>query len=114
METGKLKNMIVLKNLPSNLIEEAIVIVKPNKKIKSLKKIENIKKYSIESNITNKNDYVLSEAENVITSYLKEIEKKEINFVKNNAKEKKYKRLKKYACIASIIILIQGIILIFR
>lgn len=37
METEKFKNMIVLKNLPSNLIEEAFVVIKPNKKIKELK-----------------------------------------------------------------------------
>ena len=28
METSKMKNMVVLKNLPSNMIEEAIVIFK--------------------------------------------------------------------------------------
>ena len=30
METSKMKNMVVLKNLPSNMIEEAIVIFKEN------------------------------------------------------------------------------------
>ena len=34
MEESKLKNMVVLKNLPSNLIEEVIVILKSNKKVK--------------------------------------------------------------------------------
>ena len=35
METSKMKNMVVLKNLPSNMIEEAIVIFKENSKIKA-------------------------------------------------------------------------------
>ena len=31
MEKSQMKNMVILKNLPSNLIEEAIVILKSNK-----------------------------------------------------------------------------------
>ena len=34
MKTDIMKNVIILKNLPSNLIDEAIVIVKDKKKIK--------------------------------------------------------------------------------
>ena len=34
MEANKMKNMIVLKNLPSNIVDEAFVILKPNSKIK--------------------------------------------------------------------------------
>ena len=40
METSNMKNMVVLKNLPSNLVEEAIVILKSSKKVKKLEKIE--------------------------------------------------------------------------
>ena len=40
MEASKMKNMVVLKNLPSNLVEEAIVILKSNKHVKKLEKIE--------------------------------------------------------------------------
>ena len=41
MEESRTKNTIVLKNLPSNMIEEAIVIFKENSKIKPIL----IKKY---------------------------------------------------------------------
>lgn len=34
METSNMKNIVVLKNLPSNIVEEAIVILKGNKKNK--------------------------------------------------------------------------------
>ena len=40
MSQGNLKNMVVLKNLPSNIVEEAIVILKSNKKIRQVEKIE--------------------------------------------------------------------------
>ena len=40
METSNLKNMVVLKNLPSNIVDEAIIVLKTNKKAKKLQKIE--------------------------------------------------------------------------
>ena len=36
MNTGNLKNIVVLKDLPSNLVEEAIVVLKENQKIQKL------------------------------------------------------------------------------
>ena len=33
MSIESMKNMVVLRNLPSNIVEEAIVILKPNVKI---------------------------------------------------------------------------------
>ena len=43
MKTDIMKNVIILKNLPSNLIDEAIVIVKDKKKIKDINYKENEK-----------------------------------------------------------------------
>ena len=40
MEQSNLKNMVILKDIPSNIIEEAIIILKENKKAKRLEKIE--------------------------------------------------------------------------
>ena len=40
MEASNLKNMVVLKNLPSNIVDEAIIVLKTNKKVKKLQKIE--------------------------------------------------------------------------
>ena len=36
MDTSNLKNIVVLKNLPSNLVEEEIVVLKKNKKLHKL------------------------------------------------------------------------------
>ena len=44
METSNMKNMVVLKNLPSNLVEEAIIILKSNKKVKKLQKTRKSRK----------------------------------------------------------------------
>ena len=48
MESSNMKNMVILKNLPSNLVEEAIIILKSNKKAKKLEKID--KNNKIEKN----------------------------------------------------------------
>ena len=40
MEVSNMKNIVVLKNLPSNIVEEAIIILKTNKEAKRLEYIE--------------------------------------------------------------------------
>ena len=45
MESSNLKNMVVLKNLPSNIVDEAIIILKASKKIRKVEKIDQSKKY---------------------------------------------------------------------
>ena len=51
MNQSDLKNMIVLKNLPSNIVEEAIIVLKANKKVKNLEKIEKNKTIDNKQNI---------------------------------------------------------------
>ncbi len=115
METSNMKNMVVLKNLPSNLVEEAIIVLKSSKKVKKLEKIE--KKSNVEKNDTNKKgkDYVLKEAEMLVSSYISKLEnnheEKQCKMIKNN---RKYVRLKNYAYLASIIIVIQAMLLIIK
>ena len=102
------KNTIVLKNIPSNLVEEAIIVLKENKKAMRLQKIEN-KKGTKENIVPINKDYVIKEAELVISNYLKtreDEEEKQIQISKNV----KYLRLKKYAYIATAIIFIQFLV----
>ena len=47
MESSSLKNMVVLKNLPSNIIDEAIVILKNGNKIKDFEKANKEEKENI-------------------------------------------------------------------
>ena len=56
METGNVKHIIVLKNLPSNLVDEAIVFVKANKNARKLEYVEKTSVLEYEEDI-NKSDY---------------------------------------------------------
>ena len=59
MEASNLKNMVVLKNLPSNIVDEAIIILKNSKKIKKLEKVENNKTTNKKEKQTTQKDYIL-------------------------------------------------------
>ena len=93
MNSNQLKNIIVLKDLPSNLIEEAFIILKNNKKTKSLKTID--KNTNLEKTNAKKDEFIVKEAEMIISSYLSKIEK-ERQFKSYSVRqiESKYKRLK--------------------
>lgn len=112
MKQSDLKNMVVLKNLPSNIVEEAIVILKTNKKVKKLEKIE---KNKITENIVSEkkeNDYILKEAEMLVYNYISGLEQKNNEKKINNQKmNQKYKRIKNYAYMTSLIIIIETIML---
>ncbi len=106
MQEGNYKNTIVLKNVPSNIVEEAILVLKENKKVWALEKINN--KVNENKDIIKK-DYIVKEAEIVVTDYIEKITKKEKeNQIKN--KNLKYKRLKRYAFFTTFIMIIQIII----
>ena len=114
MDISNMKNMVVLKNLPSNIVEEAIVILKNNKKAKKLEYAES-KSNNFKVNVTNKqnsNDYIVNEAEMLITNYITNFEKtKEIN---NKNLRKKYLKMKKISLILGIISIIQMAIILIR
>jgi len=89
MEDNKLKNIVVLKNLPSNIVEEAIVVLKQNK----VKLPEYApKKEERPQGKDESREYILSEAQMVISDYLGTIENRKMK--PNNLLEKKYKRLR--------------------
>lgn len=115
METSNMKNMVVLKNLPSNLVEEAIVILKSSKKVKNLEKIDKNNKLEETKSIKKEKDYVLKEAEMLVSSYISKIEnnheQKQDVIAKKN---KKYIRLKRYALLSSMVILLQTMLLILK
>ncbi|MFR1972659.1 MAG: hypothetical protein ACLS3W_04575 [Clostridia bacterium] len=129
MKTDIMKNVIILKNLPSNLIDEAIVIVKDKKKIKDINYSEFIKdggeKFSSSVNRQTSNrviqgymkeedlkkledtkkeerKYVIKEAEIVVTNYLSKIDNK-MPEKRIKRLEKSYKRAKKMSIILGII-----------
>ena len=109
MNSNQMKNMIVLKNLPSNLIDEAFIILKNNKKIKSLERVENKKGNVVEKEKTG--DYIIKEAEMVIGDYLSKIEKeKQIKTYAIKRIEEKYKRLKVVSIVLCIVVFLNVIL----
>ncbi len=115
MEQNNLKNIIVLKDLPSNIVEEAIVILKTNKKAKRVQKIERRKKANEQEKKPKQSDYILKEAEMLVSNYIIGIEEKKQAKKENNKKsEIKYRRLKSYAYITSFILLIESIYLLIK
>ena len=110
MNSNQMKNIIVLKNLPSNLIDEAFIILKNNKKIKSLERIE--KKPSNQMEKSQKGEYIVKEAEMVISSYMSKIEnEKQIKSYSMKKIENKYKKMRGIAIILSLVVFINLIIM---
>ena len=83
--------MIVLKDLPSNLIEEAFVVLKENKKIHKYQ-IAETKEQKVEPKNINNKEYIIKEAEMLLKSYTENLERETPKW-KNNVKklERKYK-----------------------
>jgi len=110
MNLNQMKNIIILKDLPSNLIDEAFVILKNNKKIKSLERIENKKSNGIEKEKSE--EYIVKEAEMVISNYLSNLEnEKQIRSYSVKRIENKYKRLKAISIILGIMLVINTLVM---
>lgn len=75
METNQMKNIIVLKDLPSNIVDEAIVILKSNSKVKKKEIIENKSLNGFSDNKNGGYDFAVKEAEYIIEDYIKSIER---------------------------------------
>lgn len=113
MEASKLKNMVVLKNLPSNIIDEAIIVLKGNQKAKKLQKIEKNKNQIDIENEKKDKEYILKEAEMIVNNYISKIENNEKKNIFNKEAKTKYNKLKKYAIAITIMSVLQAIIIIF-
>lgn len=113
METSNLKNIVVLKNLPSNIVDEAIIVLKSNKKAKKLQKIEKKKTQSNE-NLKKDKEYILKEAEMIVNNYISKIEKDDKKNIFNRESKEKYNKLKKYAIAITAMSILQMIVIICR
>ena len=102
METSKMKNMVVLKNLPSNMIEEAIVIFKENSKIKAK---DVINKSNQLSQVQGKyKDIIFKEAEMLVNDYVKRVESSKNRKIFDKKINDKF--LKKYSVVITILFII--------
>ena len=98
MDTNNMRNTVILKNLPSNLIEEAFVVLKKNQRIKKFEYVDNQKEnFCFEKNQDEDNEFVIKEAELLISNYIEKIENQDMCGNKANLEfEKKYKKWKSY------------------
>ena len=102
METSKMKNMVVLKNLPSNMIEEAIVIFKENSKIKAK---DVINKSNQLSQVQGKSkDIIFKEAAMLVNDYVKRVESSKNRKIFDKKINDKF--LKKYSVVITILFII--------
>ena len=85
MQLSKMKNIIVLRGMASNVVEEAIVVLKPNVKLKQSEYYSN-RKYT--QSDKDKKMVIVKEAENTINSYVKRLQKETKKF---DDKKMKYK-----------------------
>ena len=132
MDINKMKNIIIIKNLPSNLVEEAIVVVKDkkepididwiktkeNKKEKNKKNIiqgymkeEDFKK--IEGVQKENRGYIVKEAEMVVNEYLTKIEDNK-NYKAKVKMEERYHKIKYINLVLLAISILSTMICIIR
>ena len=110
IESSNMKNMVILKNLPYNMVEEAIIIFKKTQKIKEKEVIDKLHKIDSVPKDTKSKDFILKEAEMLVNDYIKKIEsKKKSNIFERNIGEK-YNILKNYSIIITILFVISLII----
>ena len=97
MNINKMRNIVILKDLPSNLVEEAFVVLKNNQRIKNVEYADNsFEKFS--------DEYIVQEAELIVSSYIAKIEDKDPNGKKSEKSlMKKYKLMKGLAIFFGIV-----------
>lgn len=109
MQSSDMKNMVVLKNLPSNMVEEAIIIFKETQKVKQKELIDKEHKINSTEIHPKSKEYILKEAEMLVTDYINKIENKK-KLVNKRGIENKYKNLKKYSIVSTVLLVISIII----
>lgn len=93
MDFENMKNMIILRDIQSNVIEEAYIVLKSNVKLHKVK-MENMNK-NAKYDKSKEKECIVKEAEMIINEYAKKIEDKENELGGGNKKIKeKYKKLK--------------------
>lgn len=105
MQSSDMKNMVVLKNLPSNMVEEAIIIFKETQKAKQKELIEKSKNINSTEIQSKSREYILKEAEMLVTDYISKIENKK-KISNNKDIITKYDKLRKYSIVSTILLIV--------
>ena len=105
MQSSDMKNMVVLKNLPSNMVEEAIIIFKETQKAKQKELIDKGKNINSTETQSKSREYILKEAEMLVTDYINKIENKK-KISNNKDIINKYEKLRKYSIVSTILLIV--------
>ena len=106
MDINKMRNIVILKDLPSNLVEEAFVVLKNNQRIKKFEYADNkFERFSsdVENEADSYDEDIVKEAELVVSNYIGKMEEQDLtgNKAEKNL-QKKYKLMKTFAIIFGI------------
>ena len=110
VETSNLKNMVILKNFTSNIVEEAIIILKQSSKVKKIQKIQKIEEIQEENNKKTKGrekEYIVKEAEMLVNQYISKLEKQQKDKKESQKFKTKYFKLKKFTLLLSILSIVE-------
>lgn len=114
MDSKAMKNMIILRNLPSNMVEEAYIVFKDNAKIHKVEKIEKRKTEERKEEPKSK-EYMVKEAEMIIHDYITKLEKREYEVGNGNKKLKeKYKKLKAITIFLAMFSMLSLVLIMLR
>lgn len=115
LDLENMKNIVILKNLPSNLIEEAIIVIKDKSKVTQIEKYQKEKEEGLIHHLWKAEDlkkiehfqkenrkFVIKEAEMVVTDYLNKIEENKTYHEK--LKQKKMYQKMKFANVILVLI----------
>lgn len=108
MDINKMRNIVILKDLPSNLVDEAFVVLKNNQRIKNVEYADSkFEKFSDDVNAEGYEDdydhYIVKEAELVVSNYISKMENQDLSGNKSQKSLiKKYKVMKALAIIFGI------------
>lgn len=88
MNTSDLKNIVFLKEVNSNIVDEAIIILKPNIKIKEAV-VEGKNKFKN----NNSSNYILNEAQMIVSNYISNFKKEDEKLLKKYKKKMKIMKI---------------------
>ena len=110
MKTSDMKNMVVLKNIPSNMVEEAIIIFKETQKVRQRELIDKNNEVKLDEQQTKSKEYIVKEAEDLIEDYINKIENSKKTDINNRNFKNKYYKLRTYSIISTICLLVSIVI----
>lgn len=102
MQLSKMKNIIVLRGMASNVVEEAIVVLKPHVK---LKQSEYNSKGKATAESRDKKIFVVKEAENTINMYVKKLQNKA-----QEAEDRNFRMKYKFLQVCNVVLILSLIV----